>query len=248
MFAHIEERVPINKIVTRQIEESILNRELLPGTKLPSEFELSKQFGVSRTAIREALKTLLVQNMIVILKGKGIFVKEVNSSSVIEPLNKYIAQKLDRDYFADLVSTREIIEPALAEAAALNRTNQDIQVLREDYNQLLKCENNHAMLAKLDIRFHIDIAKASHNQFLPLILEPIILSFMPELKSFIYETVTEAKKEADESHKKILDAIISGEPEMARLTMVEHLKLAEVYTGKMLAAKYGTHPVLAKTV
>ncbi len=239
MFKVIENRVPISKIVAQQIEESIVNKTFLPGTKLPSEFELCKQFGVSRTAIREALQTLSAQNMITIVKGKGIFVNEMSSSSVIEPLNKYLAQKLDRNYTLDLVHTRQVIEPALAEAAALKRTNEDIETLITDFNQLKTYVGDYVSLARLDMRFHLDIAHASHNRLLPVILEPIILSFMPEVKAFVYETVKDAKDAAIESHKKILDMIIAQQPDDAREAMLEHLRIAEAHTEKMLLEKYG---------
>jgi GntR family transcriptional repressor for pyruvate dehydrogenase complex len=239
MFKVIENRVPISKIVAQQIEDSIMNKTFVPGSKLPSEFELCKQFGVSRTAIREALQTLSAQNLITIVKGKGIFVNEMSTSSVIEPLNKFIAQKLDKNYILDLVHTRQVIEPALAEAAAIKRTDEDIDALIEDFNELKNYRGDHHNLALLDLRFHLNLARASHNRILPMILEPIIRSFMPEVKTFIYETVGEAKDSAIESHKKILDLVIAQDAPAAYEAMIEHLKIAEAHTEKMLREKYG---------
>ncbi len=239
MFKIIENRVPISKIVAQQIEESIIRKSFVPGDKLPSEFELCKQFGVSRTAIREALQTLSAQNLINVVKGKGIFVSEISSSSVIEPFNKYIAQKLDHAYTLDLLHARQVIEPALAQAAALKRTDEDIDQLISVYNQLKNFKGNYQNLGLLDMQFHLCIASASHNQVLPVLLEPIIRSFMPEVKAFIYETVQDAFDSAQDSHKEIIDNIIEQKPEEARLAMVEHLKIAEDHTQRMLLAKYG---------
>ncbi len=239
MFKAIERRVPLCKIVTQQIEESIMSKQYLPGAKLPTETELSKQFGVSRTAIREALQTLSARNLITVTKGKGIFVNEMKPSSITEPLNKYLVQKLDRNYMFDLLHSRQIIEPALAEAAALKRTQEDIDILVEDLEILSDFEGDFKSLAKFDMHFHLDIARASKNNFLPLILEPVLMNMMPEVKSFIYETVADARDDAYANHKEILEAIIAGDSGKAKNAMMQHLKIAETNLEKMLEVKYG---------
>ncbi len=247
MFKVIESRVPISKVVARQIEGAIMNKSYMPGSKLPSEFELCKQFGVSRTAIREALQTLSAQNMITIIKGKGIFVSEMSSSSIIEPMNKYFAQKLDKDYILDLVHSRQVIEPSLAEMAAERRTEKDIENLHRDFNALENFEGTHAELARLDMAFHLTIARASHNRILPVILEPILISFMPEVKTYIYDTVSDVSRAAS-NHKPILDAIIKGDSIEARNAMNEHLIEAQDHAKRMIEARYNSEEDLVELV
>lgn len=237
MFQVIENRVPVSRIVAQQIEEAIVSKKFLPGSKLPSELELCKSFGVSRTAIREALQTLSAQNLITVIKGKGIFVNEMTKSAVTEPLNKYLQQKLDKNFILDLVHARQVIEPSLAAYAAEKRTEEDIAILVEDYNALKEYEGDHQGLAQLDMKFHLDLAHSSHNKILPVLLEPIIYSFMPEVKSYVYQTNENAKDAAIESHWRVLDYIINQQPEKARQAMIEHLKIAEEHTMHMLEAK-----------
>jgi GntR family transcriptional repressor for pyruvate dehydrogenase complex len=238
MFKVIESRMPVSKIVAQQIEEAIMSKRFLPGSKLPSELELCKSFGVSRTAIREALQTLSAKNLITIIKGKGIYVHEMTKTSVTEPLNKYLQQKLDKHFTMDLVHARQVIEPPLAAYAAERRTEEDIETLIADYNTLKEYSGDFHELAKLDMKFHLDLAHASHNKILPVLLEPIIQSFMPEVKAFVYETIHTAKDSAIESHWKVLDCIINQDAKGAYEAMIAHLKIAEVHTESMLSAKY----------
>lgn len=240
MFKTIENRVPISKVVANQIEEAIFNKKYLPGSKLPSELELCQMFGVSRTAIREALQSLSAQNLISIAKGKGIFVNELTSDSFVEPLKKFILHNLDPDYIREMVHARQVLEPSFAASAAVRRTDEDIEVLSDDLEKLKNYEGEFEELARLDMKFHNDIAAASHNQILQAVLEPLIFTYSPsiEVKSFIYETVGTAKESAYDKHKEILDYIIEKNPDAAYKAMTEHLVLALEHTEIMLSIKY----------
>jgi DNA-binding FadR family transcriptional regulator len=81
--------------------------------------------------------------------------------------------------------------------------------------------------------FHLDIAKASENSLIPLILEPIH-RLIPQIKSSVYATVVDAKQSAVEWHEKILTAILQRDAEGARNAMIRHLEIAEQHTEQML--------------
>ena len=87
-------------------------------------------------------------------------------------------------------------------------------------------DGDYEELSRLDMLFHLDIAKASENSIIPLILEPI-QRLAPRIKSSVYATVADAKKSALEWHKKILDAILNSDSAGAREAMMRHLKIAE---------------------
>lgn len=240
MFKTIENRVPISKVVANQIEEAIFAKKYLPGSKLPSELELCQMFGVSRTAIREALQSLAAQNLISIAKGKGIFVSELTSDTFVEPMKKFIRHNLDPDYIREMVHARQVLEPSLAASAAVRRNDDDIKILSEDLEALRTYEGEFDELARIDMKFHNDIAIASHNQILQAILEPMIYTFSPsiEVKSYVYETVGNAKESAYEKHKEILRYIVDQNADEAYKAMTEHLVLASEHTEIMLAIKY----------
>jgi len=236
IFTPVGKRNLLSNVVEAQIENAIRTKELLPGMKLPSEAGLCQQFKVSRTAVREALRMLSARGLINIIKGKGIFVQNISVESVTDPIHLYLEMQLERNYVLDVVHARQIIEPPIAASAALHHTKEDAERLIKDLNDLTMSDGDYEELSRLDMLFHLDIAKASENSIVPLILEPI-QRLAPRIKSSVYATVADAKKSALEWHKKILDAILNSDSEGAREAMIHHLKIAEQHDRQILLQK-----------
>lgn len=226
MFKQVGDRNSIKEMIQKQLESAILNKKILPGEKLPSENELCRQFGASRTSVREAIQSLVANGLVSVEKGKGVFVNSISSEIVSGPLSKYLMMKLDELYMLDLVKARQIIEPSIAWEAAVNHTSEDIEILEKDLNDLINSENGFVELANLDMIFHQDLAKATQNKVVPLLLKPV-QELMPEVKSTVYANIEEAKESAVIWHEKILDAVIKRDPQLAYARMTEHLKIAE---------------------
>ncbi len=233
MFTPIAKRGLLSNVVESQIEEAIKKKVLLPGAKLPSESELCNQFKVSRTAVREALRMLSAKGLITIVKGKGMFVQNISAETVTDPIHLYLQLQFERNYVLDVVHARQIIEPPLAASAALHHTAEDAEKLIKDQNDLIANNGDYEQLSALDMQFHLDIAKASENSLIPLILEPIH-RLIPQIKSSVYATVADAKQSAVEWHAKILEAILRKDAEGARAAMIRHLEIAEYHTEQML--------------
>jgi GntR family transcriptional repressor for pyruvate dehydrogenase complex len=238
IFKPIGNKALLSKTVESEIELAIRSKKLLAGEKLPSEYEMCSQFRVSRTVIREALRMLCARGLIVIIKGKGIFVANFSGESVTNPLRLYLQLNIEENYVLDIVHARQIIEPPIAASAALHHTEGDALKLQKDLESLKQCKGNFEELARLDMEFHLDIAKASKNQIIPLILEPIH-KLLPQIKSSVYATVQDAKDSAVVWHQKILDAILERNPEEARAAMIRHLQFAEEHAQQMLKATKG---------
>ena len=236
VFTTLQNRESISSLIEQQIEKAILEKKYVAGSKLPSENELCEQFGVSRTSVREALGALEAQGIINIIKGKGMFVTKISSETVTNSLQKYLKFRGDRGYVMDLVHARQIIEPAISYYAALNHNDDDIERLKEDIKNLRDSSGDYLELANLDTMFHLNLARASRNRVMPLLLGPIH-KLIPEVKSTVYATVKDAKGSAVTWHQKILDAVISRDAPLARQAMEEHLKIAEEHAEKMLEAQ-----------
>lgn len=226
MFKHVGERVSIKNMIVEQIEHVILTKKFAPGDKLPSENELCQQFGASRTSVREALQTLAANGLIIIEKGRGIYVNEITSESVSAPLSKYLKMRLDKYNMIDVVKARQIIEPSIAYQAALHHTKDDILILEHDIAALESHNAGYKELANLDMEFHYHLSLATQNKVIPLILRPV-QELMPEVKSTVYANVEQAKESAIIWHSKILESIVSREPQLAHARMTEHLRIAE---------------------
>jgi len=226
-FTMIGNRELLSKTVVLNIEEAIHSRLLKSGDRLPSELKLAAQFNVSRTVVREALRMLSARGIVDIKKGKGVFVSGYSAESVVEPLHSYLKFSAREDYAIDVIRARQVIEPVIAYVAALKHTSGDALKLQKDWDDLKACPpDDYINLAQLDLLFHLDIAKATHNIIIPLMIEPIH-RLMPPIKISVYKAVANSKGSALEKHEKVLSAILKRDAEGARRAMVVHLNVAE---------------------
>jgi GntR family transcriptional repressor for pyruvate dehydrogenase complex len=246
MFEPVGKRRLLSKLVESQIEEAIRSKVVLPGQKLSSEQELCKQFKVSRTALREALRMLAARGLVVVMKGKGIYVQNISAETVTDPIYLYLQMQSESNYILDVIHARQIIEPPIAALAALYHTEEDAERLKKDLNDLDTTDGDYEELSRLDMLFHLDIAKASENLLIPLLLEPIH-RLAPRIKSSVYATVVDARQLAAEWHKKILDAILNRDAENARLAMIRHLEIAEQHD-KQIVQQQNHDKLLEKVV
>lgn len=226
MFKPIATRGQLSKIVAGDIEKAIFDKKFLPGEKLPSEQDFCTQFNVSRTAVREALQFLSAIGLIKIEKGKGAFVKEFGAETVTDPMYRFLEFHLEREYIIDVIRARQIIEPAVAAMAATHRTEKDVEKLRKNIERHRDSLSNKKKVAEVDMEFHLLLAKASNNELIPLILDPIH-RLMPKIKVAILETVEDSQQKAVEWHSRILQHIINKEADQAHEAMKRHLEVAE---------------------
>lgn len=233
MFKSVAERVPIKEIIVKQIEEAILDKKYLPGSKLPTELELGEQFSVSRTSVREAIQILSARGLISVEKGRGIFVNKITSDSVSHPLKNFLKLNLNRDSVIDLTHARQILEPTIAREAALNRTDENIATLENDIEIHSESKGSFVELAELDMKFHYDIALATNNIVVPLLIEPIT-NLLPEIKPYVYANIGDAKEIALTFHRRILNAIIQKDGDLAFNEMMIHLTTAEKHARETL--------------
>ena len=237
IFTPVGNRELLSKTIASKIEEAIRSKKLVEGNRLPSEFHLCEQFGVSRTSLREALRMLSARGLISIVKGKGIFVTGFSAESVTLPFHRFLESQSELRYVMDVVHARQIIEPSIAAFAALHSTGEDIGRLEKDLKELRESTGDFTALAILDMNFHLDIAKATHNPLMPLILEPI-QRLLPDIKSSVYATIAEAKDSAVTLHRKIFDAIARHDAGDAQEAMRQHLIIAEEHAEQMLKTQF----------
>ena len=226
-FRQIGNSTTLSQQIVQQVEESIRNKVLLPGQKLPAEQEMSSIFGVSRPALREALQILSSRGLITIQKGRGAFVNDYHETLAFNPMHLYLELNLSKDLILQLVAIRKILEPNIARLAAENRTEEDLQEL----NTILKhfeevSEDDHDKQGELDRDFHLRLARSTQNPMIPLIVDPVF-QMMPKIKTIILEHVEQAHGSAVEHHRRILDKIVAQDAEGAYQEMLEHMAIAE---------------------
>ncbi len=207
--------------IVRQIEESVLKGSLKEGDQLPAERELAQQFGVSRTAVREAIKTLHEKGLVEALPGRGTFVTNGTSNSMRQSLDR-ILKSGQPDGAAFLVEFREILEPEIAALAAIRASEQDIAAMRESVRVMDAAQRDAAAFIEADLDFHLSLAEAAAN---PLILSLIdsIVGLLREQRMQIFY-VDGGPKFGQIHHKRILEAIEHRDPQGAREAMRAHLQ------------------------
>lgn len=245
MFNPIAKRDHLSKIVALDIEKAILSKNYLANEKLPSEQDFCDQFGVSRTAVREALQTLSARGLIRIEKGRGAFVERLSAKTVTDPFYLFLELRRDKSYELDVLRARQLIEPPVAGLAALNHDVEDISKLKANLDLLSKSSKRVEEVAQIDMEFHILLAKATKNDIMPLILDPIH-RLMPKIKVSILETVDNAKDSAYEWHSKILKQVLDRNDIGAYNAMKDHLEHAEQHMREMLRKVYDNKEVEMK--
>ena len=225
IFTKIGTGLTLSQKIERKIEEAIRQKKLIPGTKLPSEKELCAQFAVSRTALREALRRLSARGLIDIRKGSGIYITELKIEDAINSLHLFYDLRFNSDLILQIIEVRRLFEPEVARLAARNRTENDIKTLQKILSELEKSDPDNTQL-EVDIinRFHMNLAKATHNPIVLISLEPIY-SLLPRMRNLIYGNIEGEKEYTMKYQKELLNALKSKDSKKAydvSVILLEH--------------------------
>src|ERR1700731_1405081 len=231
--------------IVQQIEESILNGTLKTGDQLPAERDLAQRFGVSRTAVREAVKALREKGLVEAYSGRGTFITDGTSQAVRQSLDLMvkIGQPEGSQYLAEL---RAILEPEIAALAAARAQESDMITLREAVAVMDRAGRDPDAYIEADLDFHLALAEAAAN---PLILSLIdsIVGLLREQRMKIFK-VEGGPERGQFHHKRILEAMEQRDPEKARDAMRAHLdqvredsqvSSSKLSAGKVSSAKIG---------
>ncbi len=215
----------MNKFNTRllgeQIEDElmkyILEEPIEVGQKIPNEFELAEMFGVGRSTIREAVKSLVSKGILEVRRGSGTYV--ISHSSVEnDPLG--LSKQEDKVKLAlDLLEVRLMLEPEIAANAAKNATKEDLKQLKQlcdETEAIYLSGKNHI---PRDIEFHTCIAMCSKNEVVEILI-PIINTAVMTFANLTHRSLM---KETIETHRAITNAILARDSIGARCAMIMHL-------------------------
>lgn len=209
-------------VLANELRERILSGEFAEGISLPPERELVLQTQMSRSTVREALRILEVQGLVRIKTGRvgGAYVQRPDKDSVADSVSLLIRGQHVR--LADLLETREAIEPFCARLAARNRTDADLARLDAANEAIADPDASLARFLQANVDWHVAVAAASHNE--------ILAGLMTGLSRSIY-TATENEEFVDaevrrttaRAHQAITNAIRSQDPDAAVRRMNRHV-------------------------
>jgi GntR family transcriptional repressor for pyruvate dehydrogenase complex len=200
------------------LKKAIVSGQLKPGDRLPPERVLGDRFGVSRTVIREAIRSLTAKGLVEVRSGSGSVVARVGASSVIETVQLYLrGASIDYDAIEEV---RAMLEVHVAGVAALRATEEDLHDMR-DVLGAMAAAGDPQQWTDQDAEFHRRVARATQNPLYLLVLDSIgepIMSARLETLDLQGRPPT-----AIRAHERILERISARDSEGAREAMRAHL-------------------------
>ncbi len=225
----------LSDVILAQLEDMILEGSLLPGQKLLPERELAKEFDVSRPSLREAIQKLEAKGLVTRRQGGGTFVSENILAGLSDPLFDLLSKSSGSQF--DLLEFRHGIEGMSAYYAALRGTEADFAEIQRKHDNIsiAQLENNRRFEAQAVFDFYIAICAASHNA----VFLHLARSMSTILIDNIEQNLNVLAKRPDifsqmaSYRKKLLDAIVSGQPQKAWGASHRHLAFIEEILLKM---------------
>jgi len=205
----------------QQIEESILKGALKAGDQLPAERDLAQRFGVSRTAVREAVKALREKGLVEAYTGRGTFITDGTSQAVRQSIG-LIAKIGQPNGSTQLAEVRAILEPEIAALAATRIQEPHLALMREAVALMDRKYDDPDAFIEADLDFHLAVAEAADNPMILSLLDSIV-GLLREQRTRIFQVEGGANR-GQFHHKRILQAIEQHNPEKARDAMRAHLQ------------------------
>lgn len=204
-FTHLQRAADI---VRASLHEAILDGELAAGTWLREE-ALAREFGVSRTPVREALQQLSSEGFVDISPHQGAVVTQLTTDDILA-----------------IYVVREALEGVAARLAARRRTSEQCQRLLEIIDDMTDAATREdpKAVARLNLRFHAELRKSANNRHLDRFLTQIEHSVRRfGQTTFVYPGRIES---TIQEHQAIVDAVIARDPERAEAVAIHHMREA----------------------
>jgi DNA-binding FadR family transcriptional regulator len=151
-------------LIIETMKQALLRGDVMPGQRLPSEPDLAEQFGVSRSAVREAMKVLSALGVITIRHGSGTYIAESASPKVLNPL--IFGMMLEPAFSPEFTEFRAALQLSYCQLASQNATAEDLNALEQHVKQLEQAQRHNVMpetLVRLEFHLHLRILQAAHN-------------------------------------------------------------------------------------
>ena len=219
------ESIRRNKVyeeVARQLERMIL-KKLHPGDKLPSERELAETLGVSRSSIRDAIRSLELIGLVEPRQGSGTVVREISADTVMNPLTNVLRHKVE--LVTELIDFRKMLEPPLSARAATHATEDELAEMEEILHRQETKFRAGQLAIEEDSEFHYAIAMASGNSVVLKVLD-VLMDLLRDTRERSLQTEGRPHKSLA-GHRKILAAIKKRDAEAAKAAMRRHIEDVE---------------------
>ena len=215
MIVHVN----ITEQIIAYMKEQIASGAWKPGEKIPSENQLTKELGVSRASVRDAIKYFIGQGVLESFHGKGTFLLEKSAEEETDAETTITAE--DCENVEAVLEYRRIIESEACYMAAKNMDEEVLALLRYQYEEMLRCVDDRTPFLVADLAFHRIIARASGN---PLVSKSMNLIFQEsfDVINRMYDLFSH--ENGIRFHEKILRALEKRDAAAARKAMYDHMQ------------------------
>ena len=215
--------------IARQIEK-LITEKMKPGDMLPPERQLADMFAVSRSSIRDAIRTLELSGMVEARQGLGTVVREHSADAVVNPLTQVLVQK--RKLVGELLDVRKMIEPPLAARAAAHATSDEVAEMENILRRQAEKMRGGELAIEEDNDFHYAIALAADNSVVLKVLD-VLMDLLRDTRERSLQVAGRPERSMAD-HREILDAIRRQDPAGAEAAMRRHIEAVE----KMVLTKF----------
>jgi GntR family transcriptional repressor for pyruvate dehydrogenase complex len=205
------------------LTDLILSDRLKPGEFLPPEPELCRQLNVSRTTVREAVRTMEARGLLQRRHGVGVLVADRTYESAVASIGLMLQRSGSRTW--DLLEVRLGLECQAAALAADRATSAEVQAMSDAIETMRRQGSTEEEYLEADLGFHLRLAEGSHNAVLMALLHAVRHLLGESIRAtFVLDGRTDSRL-AD--HIRVLDAVREKAPDAARAAMRDHLKNTE---------------------
>lgn len=202
------------EVLKKKIETQVWS----PGDYIPSESQLTKEYSVSRSSVRDAIQSLVSMGWLEKNQGKRTIVKEKKFNDIISTESLNVSLNIEE--LIKVVEFRKLIEVESARLAAKNANSKNLKNLKNILNKMSKEKGDSIKFSQLDFLFHIELAKASQNDLFVKTIELLKNTLINNVKN--NNIITNEKSRMD-FHKSIFKAIESKDEKAAKIAMRAHM-------------------------
>lgn len=208
-------------MVVEELGRAIVSGLLAEGAILPGDQEMMERFGVSRTVLREAMKTLSAKRLVEAKARVGTRVRRRDEWNMLDAdvLDWRLREGMDAEFIIQLADMRQALEPAMAALAARHASNEEIVALYAIAARFDNPDHSRESIAQVDLEFHLAVARMSRNPFMrsasSLIEAALAVAFQISSPALSGEGIARCAGD----HLRIAHAIAARDEEQARLAM-----------------------------
>jgi len=213
----------VSDLAVEQISRMLSSEQLKPGDSLPSERRLMEHLGISRVAVREALRVLEMMGLVEVKPGKGIFVAQPDHS-IFGPLERWLS--IHQEALLEHFEVRMLIEPRAAGFCAQRASKDQIGAMKKTLEKFKAANKQKDLVGMIraDAQLHQLIAVATGNRTLATLMGTFTSSLLDGWKASLRVEGRGDKTVVE--HGAIVEAIERGDSEKAQTLMRKHLSNA----------------------